>query len=152
MSNRASPNPFHVLGLPTTATETEVVQRGQELCALADSDEEVLRVRSAMEQLTTEPLTRRRHELLEVPGADYRQEKRERFAQLYRKAPVTAETLTDGSPPLRAKDFDLAAVLTLLLDDLLAPSAVDVRPAIEHSPVAPAPGAPPLETTDVIFG
>lgn len=151
MSNGASANPFHVLGLPITATETEVVRRGQELCALADGDEEV-RIRSAMGELTTHPLTRRRHELLEVPGADYRQEQWERFTRLNRKAPVTAETLADGSTPLRAQDFDLAAVLTLLLDDLLAPSAVDVRPAFEHSPVAPAPGAPPVEANDVIFG
>jgi hypothetical protein len=152
MSDGAKPNPFHVLGLPVDATETEVVQRGQELCELAETTEEVQLARWAIQELTTHPATRRVHELLEVPDPRYADEEWKRFERRNRRNPVDLDALAAGSPPLRTKDFDLGAILGLLLDELLSPPAADLRPAVENPPVPLATGAPPIEVNDVVFG
>jgi hypothetical protein len=152
MSAGAKPNPFHVLGLPVDATETEIVHRGQELVELAETAEETQLARWAIQELSTHPATRRVHELLEVPDPQYRQEEWERFERRNRRNPVDLDALAEGSPPLRTKDFDLRAILGLLLDDVLSPPPVDLRPAVENPPVPPAAGAPPIEVNDVVFG
>jgi hypothetical protein len=146
------PNPFHVLGLPTGATDEEVVHRGQELCELAESEEDSRLARWAIQELTTHPFTRRLHALLEVPGAEYGEQEWARFERRNRRNPVDLAALADGAPPLRPGDFDLRAVLGLVLDDVLSPPEIDLRPAVEHAPFPPGPGAPPIEVSDVIFG
>ena len=146
------PNPFQVLGLPTDASLDDVVRQGQELCQLAESDEDAQLARWAVQELTTLESTRALHALLEVPGAEYREDEWARFERRNRRNPVDLDALADGSPPLRAKDFNLAPVFGLLLDELLSPPEVDIRPAVEHPPVAPSPGPPPIEVSDVIFG
>jgi hypothetical protein len=152
MSAQARPNPFHVLGLTIDAAAADVVHRGRELTQLAETDEDVQLIRWAIQELSTHPLTRVRHELLEVPDTEYREDDWDRFEQQNRKLPVDLDALTAGAEPLRTTDFDLRAVVGLLLDELLSPQATNIRPAVENAPVTPVLGAPPIEVNDVIFG
>lgn len=152
MSARAKQNPFHVLGLPRNANDKEVVLRGDELGLTEEPGEAQDLVRWAVRELTVHPATRRVHELLEVPGTDYRDERWARFERLNRRSPVDLVALAAGSPPLRASDFDLGAVIGLLLDELLSPPVVDLRPAAAGPPVPRTDGPPPMEVHDVVFG
>jgi hypothetical protein len=145
-------NPFHELGLSVDASDADVVSRGQERVELAATDEEAQDARRAVQELTTHPRERARHELLEVPGTDYRDDAWERFAQRNRKNPVDLQALAAGAQPLRVADFDLRGVVGLLLDDLLTPPSVDIGPAVRNAPEPPAFGPPPIEVNDVIFG
>ncbi|MEU4526076.1 hypothetical protein AB0F52_46075 [Amycolatopsis sp. NPDC024027] len=148
MSARAKQNPFHVLRLPREATAAEVGRRENDLC-LRGEDGQLLRW--AREELTVHPAVRRVHELLEVPGTDYRDEQGRKFGRPDRPRPVDLAALAAGSPPLRASDFDLGAVVGLLLDELLSPPVADLRPAAAP-PVPPTDGPPPMEVHDVVFG
>lgn len=145
-------NPFHELGIPVDASDADVVSRGQERVELADSDEAAQDARRAMQELTTHPRERARHELLEVPDTDYRNTAWKRFAQRNRKYPVNPQALADGAQPLRVADFNLRGVVGLLLDDLLTPPDVDLGAAVRNAPEPPAYGPPPMEVRDVIFG
>lgn len=145
-------NPFHELGLPVGASDADVVSRGQERVELAATDEEAQDARRAIQELTTHPRTRARHELFEVPGTDYGDNTWERFTRRHRKNPVDLRALVDGAQSLRANDFDLRGVVALLLDDMLMPPAVDLGPAVRNAPEPPAFGPPPIEVSDVIFG
>ena len=49
-------------------------------------------------------------------------------------------------------DFNMAALIRLLLDGLLTLPETNIRAAIDTAPVEPGPGLPPLEVRDVIFG
>lgn len=145
-------NPFHALGLPTGATKEEVVRRSEELTQLAQSDEDRQLVIEAQRELITHPSTRLLHEVLEVPDASYREREWAVFERRNKRGPVDLTALAESSTPLSREDFDLRAVLTFLLDDLLRPPEVDIRPAVANPPVLPALGAPPIEVSDVLFG
>ena len=86
------PNPFQTLGLPTDATNEEIVARGQELCDLAESEEQRLLYRSAMEQLLTKAEMRLQYELFEIPGAEYEDRDWEHFARAHRRTQSTLPT------------------------------------------------------------
>lgn len=144
-------NPFHVLGLPFNADRETIAQRGQELADLAETDAERERCGWAMRELIGDRATRQLHELCEAPGAAYRDEQWADFDRRYRRNPVNADALA-GAGALRATDFDLVAILDLLLDGLLTPPAVDVAAAVRNAPAAPELGLPLLEVTDVLFG
>ncbi len=146
------PNPFQVLGLPTDASNDDIVSRSQELSDLAASEEERLLVRWAVEQLITHPFTRLEYELFEIPGARYEDEEWEELVRKNRRNPVDLEALRGDASPPRLEDFDLAALLALLLDALLEAPPIDIRPALEAPPAAPDAGAPPLEVAHVVFG
>jgi hypothetical protein len=151
VESTAKPNPFHVLRLPIEATKAEIVRRGEELSQFA-SDAEIVTIREAVAALITHPDVRRRHELLEVPGARYRTDEWASFERKHRKNPVDLDALAAGSRPLAPADFDPVAIIGLLLDGLLQPSDPDLRPALQHAPVPPGPAGPPLEVRDVLFG
>lgn len=146
------PNPFQVLGLPTNATNEEIVYRGEELNVLAGTEEQRLLYRWAIEQLLTKPLTRLEHELLEVPGASYEDREWEVFQRAHRRNPVDLAALTREAPPPSLEDFDFAALIRLLLSEQLRAPEANIRAAIENSPFQPDCGPPPLEVRDVIFG
>ena len=146
------PNPFHVLALPVDATTEEVVERSHERAELATSDAERHLVVEAQRELITNPVTRLSHELLEVPSTAYRDQEWRTFEHRNRRAPVDRELLTAAAIPLRRADVDVRALVTSVLDDLLRPPDVDIRPALANPPVRPTRGEPPFEVSDVLFG
>ncbi|NUO80103.1 hypothetical protein HUU05_08505 [candidate division KSB1 bacterium] len=146
------PNPFQVLGLPAHAANQEIVERGQELCELAESDAQRLLYRWAMEQLITKSLTRLEYELFEIPDAQYEDEEWERFIRLHRNNPIDIAALAAENPPPGCEDFDLQALVMLYLTAMLKAPKGDLKTAVEHSPFKPGVGLSPLEVRDVIFG
>lgn len=152
MSGQSRRNPFHELGLPLDASAADVVHRGDELVVEAVSDDEARDARRAVQELNTHPRDRARYELLEVPDTDYGNTEWDRFARSNRKNPVDPAALAASGEPLQVNDFDLRAVLGLLLDDLLAAPDVDIEPAVRAAPRPLDFGPPPLEVRDVIFG
>jgi hypothetical protein len=144
-------NPFHVLGLPVDADNETIARRGQELSDLAESDTDRERYGRAVRELIGDPGARRLHELLEAPGAAYRDERWAEFDRRHRRNPANLDALA-GCGPLRTADFDLSAIIRRLLDELLVPPAVDLAAGVRSAPVPPDPGPPPLEVSDVLFG
>ncbi|TDB91402.1 hypothetical protein E1264_01875 [Actinomadura sp. KC216] len=152
MRNETWTNPFHILGLPADATPETITQRGRELSDLAASEEERSLCGWAMRELIGAPETRLVHLLTEAPGAAYRDEEWQDFARRHRRNPANVKALKESAGTLRDTDVDLAAVLDLILDWLLAPPEVDLIEGVRNAPLPPTPGAPPLEVTDVLFG
>lgn len=152
MTPTDKPNPFQILRLPTVATREEIVERGQELCDLAESDDDRLLCRWAMEELITNPLRRLEYELFELPGAVYENAEWERFCRNHKRNPVQPESLAKSSAPLAVSDFDIGALLGLAVDGLLELPESDPDAAIRHLPFEIPYGPCPLEVTDVLFG
>lgn len=146
------PNPFKVLKLPTDATNKDIVARGQELCELAETDKQRLLYRDAIQELITHPLTRLEYELFEIPCARYEDSEWERFSREHRRNPIDLSALASEGPPPSLQDFDLEALINLLLDGLLTVQRADIRVAIENPPFNIGCGLPSLEVRDVIFG
>ena len=146
------PNPFQVLGLPTGATSAEIVSRGRDLSDLAASEEQRRLCRWAVEQLLSTPQTRREYELFEMPGTLYRDPDWEHFVLTHRHYPVNLRAWLEKSPPPTLEDFNLAAVVALVLEGLLIAPEVDLTAAVALCPFAPDSGPPPLEVRHVIFG
>jgi hypothetical protein len=145
-------NPFHLLGLPTDATKEDIVDRCVELAELARTDEDRHAVLAAQRELITNPADRPRLEVLEVPGARYRDQEWDAFEHRNKRNPVDVKALRADGIPLCRENFDFHAIIGVVLHDLLAPPANDIRPAIERPPVAPTRGELPIEVSDVIFG
>ena len=145
------PNPFQVLQLPTDATNEDIVTRGQELSELAETEDERLLYRWAIEQLITRKQTRLEYELFEMPAAEYDDPDWDRFERAHRRRPVDLAELARQSTPPDLQDFDLATLLRLILRGLLVLPQPDLAAAFESSPVAFGAGPPPLEVRDVIF-
>lgn len=154
MVERGKPNPFQVLGLPTDAKKADIVARGRELVDFAETEEQRLLYREAIQQLITNPSTRLQHELFEVPDAHYENEDPvwDSFAKTYGRKPVDLKALVKDTAPANLEDFDLAALIRLFLDGLLTMPEADIMTAIDSSPLPPGYGPPPLEVRDVIFG
>jgi len=146
------PNPFSILALPTDASEADIAQRAQELSDLADTDEERLLYRWAREQVITHPRTRLEYEVFEVPGTEYDDAEWERFERRYRRNPIDLQADAAATSPPTAADFDLAALIRILLDGLLAVPAPDLGPLLASPPVGPGQGPPSVEARDVVFG
>jgi hypothetical protein len=145
-------NPFHLLGLPTGATKEDIVDRCAELVELTHADEDRHAVLAAQQELITNPAHRSRHEVLEVPGARYRDQEWDAFEHGNKRSPVDVKALAGDGIPLRRKDFNFKAIIGVVLDHLLVPPTTDIRPAIERPPVEPMLGEPPIEVSDVLFG
>jgi hypothetical protein len=147
-------NPFQILGLPTDATTREITEHGEELCATAEPDEQLL-YRRAVEELITHPFVRLQHELYEVPGTGYADEAWESFLRKHKRNPIrrASAELEDVAPP-SVQDFNPAALMELLLDGLLTTPEVEITPAMLTGPWRsdPDPLSAPLEVQDVIFG
>ncbi|MFD5031756.1 hypothetical protein ACFWM0_15260 [Streptomyces sp. NPDC058405] len=145
------PNPFHILGLPVSASDEDVAERFQELAVIGTQDAGAL-AEWAKDELMGRPERRELHVLLEAPGAEYRGERWEDFARQYGRRPDAFDGPSGRPEAPRASDFDLAAVARLLLDGMLTPPTVDVRPALDNAPVPLRLERPPLEVRDVLFG
>jgi len=146
------PNPFHVLGLPTNATQADIAARAEELSDLAPTDEARLLYRWAREQIITHPRTRLEYEIFEVPGAQYDDDGWERFSNKYRRNPVDVRGLAAAGGDLDVSDFDLVALMSVLLDGLLEVPPPDATALVAHAPFEVGSGPPPIEVRDVIFG
>ena len=147
MISEDKPNPFQILGLPADATKADIVARGQELYDTAETDEQRQLYRWAKEQLLTNPRTRLAYELFELPDTQYENLEWENFIRTHKRRPVRPETVS--SPGI--EDFDVGALLQLLLQDMLAVPEADITAAIHAVPFA-LKRKPPLEVRDVIFG
>lgn len=146
------PNPFQTLNLPTDATSAEIVDRVNERMETADDESQRQLYRAAgQEQLLQHPLTRVAYELLEVPGARYRDPEWEQFVRRSQKTPIKLADLARECPPPGLNDFDFAALIELALLGLLVVPEPDIAAAVEFNPFSPHCG-PPLEVRDVIFG
>ncbi|MCD6486970.1 MAG: hypothetical protein J7K35_06570 [Syntrophobacterales bacterium] len=152
MISNDKPNPFQVLALPTNATNQDIVERGQELCDLAESDEQRLLYRWAIEQLITKSITRLEYELYEIPDTKYENSEWEHFTRFNKRNPVKIAALAKEIPPPSVDDFNMPEVVMLLLDALLKVPGPDIKTAVDNSPFKPGIGSPPLEVRDVIFG
>ncbi|GHO65071.1 hypothetical protein KSC_039630 [Ktedonobacter sp. SOSP1-52] len=150
MEAKENSNPFHILRLPTTATNREIVERSQEFYDLAETDEQREYYRWAKEQLLTNPVLRLKYELFEMPDTQYEDEEWGDFVRKYKRHPVRRDALLKELPPLNAQDFDIAALLHMLLQDLLAVPEADISVAIEEAPKSEM--SSPLEAVHVIFG
>lgn len=145
-------NPFQVLKLPADTTNKDIVARGQELTNTAETNEQRLLYRKAVEELITNPSTRLEYELFEIPGSRYEDPDWERFVRLHRRNPINLSALANEVPPPGLLDFDLEALIDLLLDGLLAVKEAEIRDAVENTPFKAGCGRPSLEVRDVIFG
>jgi hypothetical protein len=146
------PNPFKVLGLPVDAGNKTIVEKGRELRQFAESEEMSQQYRIAIESLITHPMTRLEYELFELPGTRYEDPEWERFARLFRRNPVSIDSLAGEAPPASIEDFNMEAIIGLLLDGMLAVDMAGVETAVEHLPYEAGNGSPPLGVRDVIFG
>jgi len=146
------PNPFRVLGLPTSADTSDVTERGQELVELAETEQEELRYRWAMEQLITNASTRSEYEIFEVPDADYDRDDWDRFCRSYQRNPVKIKEVVEQQQPPAPEDFDVSALIDLVLEALLEMPQADLKAAVDNSPFEPGIGPLPLEVRDVVFG
>jgi hypothetical protein len=152
MISSEKPNPFKVLGLPTDATNEDIVERGQELGDLGGTDEEMQLYRWAVEQLITKSITRLEYELFEIPGTRYDNPEWETFTEENDRNPVNLNALIKETSKPSLRDFDMAALIRLFLDGLLTFPDLDIKAAVENLPFQPDNGPPPLEVRDVIFG
>lgn len=146
------PNPFHILGLPTDATNEDIVECGQELCELAESKEQALLYRWAIEQLITKPEIRLEHELYEVPSAKYEDADWSLFVRRHKRNPVNLSELIKMSPPPQLEDFNLVNLIQLILNAMMRVEEPDIKPVIGKIFTETNMGTPPLEVRDVIFG
>jgi len=146
------PNPFKVLKLPTNASNRDIVSTGLDLSELAETDEQRLMYREAIQELITNPSTRLLYELFEIPDARYSNPEWERFLKAHRKNPVDLSAVANKTPAPSLEDFNLANLINLLLDGLLTVQKIDLKVAVENSPFRTGGDTPPLEVRDVLFG
>jgi len=150
------PNPFAVLALPTRASEPEIARRAQELSELAPTAEEGRLYRWAREQVITHPRTRLVYEVFEMPRAVYDDPGWESFERKYRRNPVdlgAAAAAAAAAVEAPALDhFDIAALISVLLENLLDIPKPDMAVLLAQSPVEVGLGPPPVEVRDVVCG
>ncbi|MFI0480181.1 hypothetical protein [Actinomadura sp. 9N215] len=151
MNKDARPNPFHVLGLPAGADRDDIAERGQELAETAATDEDRDLYRWAVGRLIHDAAARARYEVLEAPGAGYRDDLWSAFERRHRRNPANVAALR-AAGSLEPADFDLTAIAGEVLDRLLRPAEPDVANGVRAMPRPPRPGGPPLEVADVLFG
>jgi curved DNA-binding protein CbpA len=151
MIDSHKPNPFQVLGLSTSATNKEIVERGRERYDTAETDEQRQLYRWAKEQLLSNPQTRLLYELFEAPGTRYEHPALENFLRKYRKNPVSAESLTRDASPISIKDFNIDELIKLLLQDMLMVSQEETAAVTQQAPFRSTTKLP-LEVRDVLFG
>jgi hypothetical protein len=134
-----------VLGLPTTATNADIVARGQEL-SVGSEQHEQMQIQQAIEALITHPMTRLEHELFEVPDAQYEEQSLERFLRVFNRNPLR---LPGASAPT-LEPAQIEALIQLLLDRLLTISQTDPEAALYEPPFTLHLN-PPIGVRDVIF-
>lgn len=145
------PNPFLVLRLATDATKREIIERAQELYDTAETEEEQHLYSWAKEQLITHTQTRLTYELFEYPDTQYNDALLERFARMYKNAPIYPDQLTKEAPPIGLENLDMAAIFRQFLQSLLEVPETDITTVLNDIPF-PVEVKSPLEVRDVIFG
>lgn len=164
-------SPFHVLGVPTSATREEIVQRADELARGCGSDEERNLIAWAEGELTKDPVLRARYEWTEPRHTDYaRQQRWEEFVRDFTGNPVTTQSLAadggdsggdsdsgadsadGGGSRLRAEDVDLPSAVRILIRRAADAGIDAIDPLFRTMPADDADGVPRLEIRDVLFG
>lgn len=145
-STRDNPNPFHILQLPISATNEEIVERRRELETGAEPAEQML-YRWATEELITHPLTHLEHQLFEMPDTRYEDPLIDRFVRAFKRYQARS-TASAAAPELA--DTDIEAIFQQLLAILLTIPEGDLRVAIDNPPFALRQSLP-LGVRDVIF-
>jgi hypothetical protein len=159
-------SPFHVLGVPVSASREEIAERAEELARTCGGDEDLKLIVWAKGELTTDPLLRARYERTEPRNTDYaRQQRWEDFVRDFNRNPVTAQSLAvaddgegqegagdDGGSQLRAEDVDLAAAVRILIRRAADAGLDSLDPLFQTMPANDADGVSRLEIRDVLFG
>jgi hypothetical protein len=149
--DRDKPNPFEILSLPTRASEADIAARAEMLTVTAMEAEKDRLYRWAREQVITHPRTRLEYEIFEMPGAIYHDPEWDRFEGKFARNPVDLRSVARGAAPVLA-DFDLVALISILLDGLLEVPEPDLGRLVANPPIDAGFGPPPVEVRDVIFG
>jgi hypothetical protein len=159
-------SPFHVLGVPISASREEIIERADDLARTSTADEDRKLIVWAKAELTTDPLLRARYERTEPRNTDYaRQQRWEDFVREFKLNPVTAQALataddgegqertgTESGSHLRAEDVDLAAAVRILIRRAADSGLDSLDPLFQTMPANDADGVSRLEIRDVLFG
>lgn len=150
MNTRDADNPFHVLGLPTTASDEDVARQYNRLCKARPDEQPSFR--RAWEELRSNPVARRAHELLEMPDTDYRgrEDDWRSFERKNRRTPVDLAALAAESPGAPA--VNMPALISATLDALLEIPDADIPGLAVHGARLPGDAALPVGIADLIFG
>lgn len=157
------PSPFHLLGVPVSASREAILERAEELARTSGGDEERKLIAWATTELTTDPVLRARYERTEPRGTDYpRQQRWEDFVREFQRNPVTAQSLADddagldgtegGGSKLRPEDVDLAAAVRILIRRAADAGLDSLDPLFQTMPANDVDGVSRLEIRDVLFG
>ncbi len=146
------PNPFSVLKLPTESLNRDIVEKGQELSDLAESDTEKMLCRWAMERLLTNPSERLLYELFEIPGTRYENENWERFERRFRRNPLDRSVLLKDTIQPAISDINISSLISLIVRGLIPKEKSDAAIAIKGSPFRAGSDNSPIEVQDAIFG
>jgi len=111
MNARAADNPFHVLGLPVTASAEDIARQYNRLCKARPDEQSSFR--RAWEELRSNPTARTAHELLEMPDTDYRgrEDDWRSFERKNRRMPVDLVALAAESPGINMPALRIADVI-----------------------------------------
>lgn len=152
MNPHTADNPFHVLGLPVTASDEDVARQYNRLCKARPDEQSSYR--RAWEELRSNPVTRQAHELLEMPDTDYRgrEDDWRSFERGNRKNPVDLAALAaesfGGGPP----GINVLAFVTAVLDSLLQVPDADITALAAHAARLADGATPPVGIADAVFG
>jgi hypothetical protein len=145
-------NPFEVLKLPASASNSAIVEAGKELFELASTEDERLTYRDAIQNLITNPAIRLEYELFEAPNVKYNNSDWERFMRIHRKNPVNLSELVNKISPPTLQDFNFEQLINSLLDGFLHVEKGNINVAVDNSPFKVGGNVPPMEVRDVLFG
>jgi hypothetical protein len=132
MTTPAALNPFEVLRLDPGATEEEIVRQAGRLRQRVAGEDELNRIRQAVQGLTGTAEERQRLALLTHPRPDYTPPVLERLAAAYRRSPVTPTAA--ACPELDQEEFS-SLLLAQVAEELDLPPQV-----FEPVTSAPNPG------------
>jgi superfamily II DNA or RNA helicase len=157
-------SPFHVLGVPVSASREQIAERAEELARTCAAEEDRKLIIWAKAELTTDPALRARHERTEPRNTDYaRQQRWETFVRAFNRNPVTAQSLADDgeaqepaadndASQLRDEDVDLAAAVRILIRRAADSGLDSLNPLFQTMPANDADGVSRLQIRDVLFG
>jgi hypothetical protein len=116
----STPNPFEVLQLDPLATPEEIVAQAGRLRQTAADEEEMNRIRQAVQALTAQPEDRDLVAMFTFPRPGYQLPERDRFLQAFRRSPAPAAPMPTDIPPLDETEVAML-ILGVLSEELAAP-------------------------------
>lgn len=119
----SAPNAFEVLQLDPLSTPEEIVAQAGKLRQTAADEEELNRIRQAVQALTGHPIERDMLAMFTFPHPGYQLPERERFLQAFRRSPAPAAPVATEVPPLDETEVAML-ILGGLSEELAAPPAV----------------------------